>query len=454
MKRLVSVILTAVIMLTAAATAGAEQYSHTLKTSLSTDDFMGPSERGRNYSVRVSPLSQFADERGRIGFAYGDENYVYIERLTSKLTHEKTLKIKKLYPLLGAVTCDSVGNYYIVWGQNDTKGAGGVETIAVTKYDAGGKFVKTAAIKSSNAGGMSYNDTQYPFHSGNCDVAINNGVLVCSYARKMYNGHQSNAIVAVTTGDMNLLYDYTAYTSHSFDQRVIYSDKYGTFVFADHGDCFPRGFKLSYSVYNTYGMNDDGRYTECEFTPFHFYYEPEYMNDMYKLNQTNAELGGIGELSTGLVLVGASAKSYSANYTNERRQLFIQIFSLPAYKPEKYHWYSSYSYDLNSVSFVTSGNRGADKGVKWLTDYKTDYAENPQMVIAGDKVVVLWERYDKNHRFLETRYAVVSANGEVLKKSAIGKVRLNAFEEPQYIGGKIYWVTANGAKAVVNELIP
>jgi len=436
-NRTIAVTLAAIIALfslTGAVSAALNltRYAYTLKTEEYTNSYMGISVRARNYCAKISAVSQFVDERGRIGFAYDNADYVYIERLNKSFKRETSLKIKKKYPLLGAATCDNKGNYYIVWGQNDDKGNGGVETIAVSKYTASGEFVKTAAIKSSSGGGMGQNATQYPFQAGNCAVAINNGVLVCSYARKMYKidnvNHQSNAVIAVETDAMKLISDYDfAYSSHSFDQRVFYSEKLNTFVFADHGDAYPRGFKISYN--------------ENDINTLHFYEEPGYRSDMYKLNQTNAQLGGIGEVSAGLVLVGASAKSYTANYTNERRQLFIQI-----YNPE-------------TKTYVTSGSRKdgsgkvIDNGVKWLTDYKSDYIENPQLAVAGDKIVVMWERFDKNHVYAGTRYMLLSAKGEVLKKTtSLGNARLNAFEEPQYINGSVYWVTANGKSAVVNAL--
>ena len=63
-----------------------------------------------------------------------------------------------------------------------------------------------------------------------------------NYARQMYNGHQSNNVVGVNLSDMSpakwgSIWDIP-YTSHSFNQSVIWSETTGNFVYADHGDAY------------------------------------------------------------------------------------------------------------------------------------------------------------------------------------------------------------------------
>lgn len=87
--------------------------------------------------------------------------------------------------------------------------------------------------------------TDIPFDAGNCSLAYNNGTICCNYARQMYNGHQSNHVLYFDAESLDRVNgDYnTPYSSHSFDQRVIATSD-GSFLFASHGDAFPRAFVL------------------------------------------------------------------------------------------------------------------------------------------------------------------------------------------------------------------
>jgi hypothetical protein len=401
---------------------------------------------GLNWA-EVSPVSQFIDKNGGFAFAYESQNMVCV------VTGSGTVSIPKAYPMLGAVTADSDGNIYIVWGRNNETDDATVETVFISKYTEDGKLVKTTGFVGK-VGGWYTGDkwlTKYPFDAGNCDVVIADGILMCNYAREMYSGHQSNNVAAVRISDMLPSLSYTSpvpYSSHSFDQRVIYYKKTGEFIFADHGDAYPRGFSVS-------TLNH-------ELVPFHFYLRGNANYNMYIVNKTFAQLGGLAETSRGLALVGASAKTLGAAAENETQNVFIQIFDPTASR-------------LSADIFVTKGDRSgemstdlndnsgkpltpvADYGVQWLTDYTEDYrAVAPQVVATDDdRLVVLWEKHSFNrYQFVDSCYMVLGADGSVLKgPESLGGIRLNGNEMPRYVDGAVCWVTSSWNKAEMHRLI-
>ena len=367
-----------------------------------------------------SEINDFVDYRGRYTIAYAGGNYVYLQRYNSNLKHLKTLKIKKKYPQLGDVICDSLGNYYIAWGKNDTKGKGNVVTFAISKYNYKGKHIKTARLKS-----YSGYDGKEIFEAGNCAMAIQGNHLVCSYAKQMYNGHQKNETFAVNINNMKRVDGYSYWVSHSFNQRVI-PLKDGGVLFGDHGDAnVTRGFVLNYNHIA------NGQY--ITFLPFHFW--GLNTNDMFHINKTYAQLGNIGEVGTGYVLVGTSAKSMTSSAPNQKQQLMMQIID-PA--------------TGNSVlkgstrSGTCLGIKCKDTGIKWLTNYKDgSYATNSNMiVIDNDLIVVMWERH-KDYEFKNSYYMVISSTGKILKKATSLKgQRLCGNEELNYYDGYIYWTSS------------
>lgn len=378
----------------------------------------------------VSDISQFEDNKGNFCIAYSDKDnkYVYIRAYKSDLTQTYSRKISKTYPLLGGVACDKNGYFYIVWGKADNSSeSSNVITMAISKYSNSGKLIKTAKFKSSDT------DTKIPFDAGNCDIAINNGVLVCNYAREMYSGHQSNHILAVNTSTMKSVSGYYNYVSHSFDQRIIF-DKYGAAWYANHGDAYPRGFDIESS---------NGKY----YTPFHFYADESAMSDMFVLNVTKAYLGGIAETSSGIVLVGSSVKGLKeSEYNSQASNLFIMYV------------------DSNKTMQGGKSRRGicvgtdvTDTGIKWLTSYSSTDAYRPQIVKTdNDKLVVLWET-KRNGEYKNTYYMILSGNGQVIQKATkIKDARLNSCEQPIYKNGYIYWATcddySDGSKLQLHKL--
>lgn len=376
---------------------------------------------------KCSPISDFIDNNGLYTIAYCDDSKVYICRTDNDLKIKKTISFKKRLPLVGGVICDKDGTYYVAYGQNDTKGKGGVKTVDIAKYDHNGSYVKSFEYYPDTKGTGSYDDylrytgewaTRQPFDAGNCVMAVSGGVLVCQMARGMYSGHQSCAVYAVNTKDMSQNRSIFTYTSHSFNQRMIVCSD-GTFLFADHGDAYPRGFHLSTSA-------------SKDIVPFHF---AGSTGD----NKTGAQLGGICETSSGYVLVGTSVKGSSMK---DKMQLFMQKVSKDLKKV------------TSSGSSRTVGG-STDTGVRWITDYSKYEVRNVNTAYLGsDKILIMYERYESGYK--DTMYLIMSADGKILQSPvSLGTTRVNSCEELKYNSKDkcVYWTTADGnKKAVIHRL--
>ena len=368
----------------------------------------------------VSSVQQF-DYKGE-GLAYA---YIEGKNLKVKMpAGELSLAVK--YPRLGDVISDKDGNFYVVWGNEGSKYTD--QTVFISKYSPKGEHIKTTGFQGESVMGQDGN-TKTPFAHGNCASAIGGDYLMVNYARSMYNGHQSNNVIGVRISDMSPVQWGSVwnipYTSHSFNQSVIWSNRTGGFVYADHGDAYGRGFVITSN--------------ESEKLLFRFYLQSNANYNMYIVNRTFAQLGNLAETSKGVVLVGASVKSISENAEKEKQNLFMQIFDPTAREVspsiflggETRNGATSTDINDNSNSPLTPVT---DYGVHWLTDYTDMHAVAPQVVEADDRLVILWSTEE------DTFYMVLSADGGVLTPaSSLGRMPLNSFERPVYHDGVISW---------------
>lgn len=375
----------------------------------------------------VSAVQQFSYKNEGLAYAYLHEEILHI------VTPSKHLELEAEYPLLGDVISDKEGNFYVVWGKTNEQNTTSVKTVFISKYNADGQHKKTTGFVGESIMGDDGN-TKEPFAHGSCDSAIHNGVLMVNYSRRMYNGHQSNNVVGVNTEDMSpvrfgSVWDIP-YTSHSFNQRIIWSDHTKDFIYADHGDAYDRGFIIT-SQKQTKRI-------------FHFYLEANANYNMQIVNKTFAQMGELTETDEGVVFIGASAKSIGEDAKEEKQNLFIQIFD-PAEKVSsdmftggtKRSGKTSYDINDNKNSPLTSVT---DYGVIWLTNHTDRDVVAPHAVVADDRIVILWNEFI-DYRRSEAFYMVVSAEGEVLTPAtSLGKnFPLNSGEAPVYHDGKIYW---------------
>ena len=400
-------------------------------------------------NTQASSVGNWASVSAVQQFAYMDEGIAYAYVMGNNLivtTPEKTLKIEMKYPLLGDVISDDDGNFYVVWGKNGTDSSD--RTVFISKFAPDGVHIKTTGFTGESKMGQSGN-TKYPFSGGNCSSAFGNGCLMVNYAREMYSGHQSNNVIGVRISDMSPInWDSNwdiPYTSHSFNQSVIWSNKAGDFLYADHGDGFERGFNI------TTGADKK--------VLFHFYLEANADYNMWIVNKTFAQLGGLVETSMGDALVAASAKSISEAAKVEKQNLFVQIFKpfTSSVSPSTFIGGTTRS---GATSFDIYDNRNSplspvsDYGVCWLTDYTDRNAVAPQVVIADDKIVIMWSTDNGNYETVnDTLYMVLSASGVVLTPATSLKgVPLNSFEQPVYHDGFIYWAEVENGRLMVRSI--
>lgn len=384
----------------------------------------------------ISSASQFIDEQGRFCFAADGEGYVTVFR-TEHGEVVDTVSIPNPYDTFGGAVCDSSGNLYLVWGNNNEGEDTSLPTIYVCKYSPDGTLVATVSGNGSEGMPSYYGErfyTRAAFESGNCDIAINGDRLVVNYARHMYSGHQANTVFVVNLPTMTVARGITTYDSHSFDQRVSPYGRSG-FLLESQGDCYPRAFSTSVT---------SASQTLNEMETFHFWVEEGAYDryDMHQVNATRSRLGNILETSSGAALVASSARSLSENAKSEPYDVFVQVFDPMGTAS------SSSAYVTSGTRSGLSGKNGdenvTDYGVAWLTDFAGTgkSAEVVQAVSLDlDTVAVLYEQYF-NGRYDSTWYLLLNGDGSVKRAAVnIGKVRLNVDEDPIYAQGAIQWVS-------------
>lgn len=424
------------------------------------------------YSAEVSPLSEFFDSEGNYNTIYDSKDKITLIKYSKDFSEIKTYSVKKPYPLFGGAIIDSNGNYYIVYGQSNETDNPDKVVLSVVKYNSDFKYVNEVIFTGNDTCTYTGSEwgTKMPFDAGNCDIALNGNILVCNYARQMYNGHQSNHVIYVDIATMTKVKQAGCYASHAFDQRVIVTGS-GDYLFVNQGDAYPRGFQVSLSKAGNTDIWDTFNYV-----PFHF---REGSNRDYGYNETYAQLGGIAEIDTGYVLAGASEKTLSIDTAptnryycgdSEARNLFIQILdknfmykngaNAQLLKTEARKVTGNQPESAETKLFL-SGDE-TDYGVLWLTNYTDEYCVvNPKLVVTDDeRIVLLWEKFkygteDTSEQFIDSYYMILSKNGEILQNEvSLGGIRLTENEAPVYRNNKVYFSTLDPIKSrlVLNVL--
>ena len=413
----------------------------------------------------VSNVSQFIGSDGEFWFAYNNKKNITVVSTVDGVVTNK-IPLERMHDLFGAVCSDSAGNFYVVTGEENPGNNTDTNTVFISKYDSAGNHITTIGDRGNSSLPDFYEDnfyTKIPFDGGNCDVDVNGDYMAVNYAREMYNGHQSNSIWVINTVSMNTVdfpdytYEYyeggytrhsnSLYSSHSFGQRTV---KYGDgFLYAREGDCFSRAFTISQWDLKTNTVSEDDI--------FHFWLgSGDSCETSHCGNKNYAHMGDLVVLPDGKAAFAAtSAPSMTKPAEEENEQVFLQIFDPNG--------------DLTSPSgYVTTGERTGfsanmngdveitDYGVKWLTEGKRFAYRNPQMVCAGDKLVVLYEKYAKKkdmfggiyYKLKGVFYTVLDSSGNVIQESKKFKksASLNPCEPPVYTKGCIYWAANKSSK--------
>ena len=386
----------------------------------------------KNY-INPSEIQQFKYKNEGIAYAYMDNNKLVVS------TPSKTFKVTAKYSSLGDVIADDNGNIYVVWGEEDkTSTSQKAKTIFISKYNEKGEHVVTTGFEGEGSSTKTNINTKIPFYGGNCDSVITpDGKLVVTYGRKMYNGHQSNNVIAVRISTMTKTStDWKIpYTSHSFNQRVIWSNLAKDLVFADLGDANDRGFVITIK--------------SRERNVFNFYLQPDANYNMSIVNKTFAQLGGLVETDKGVVLIGASAKSIGPAATKEVQNLFVQVINpnVKTLGPEMFVGGTTRtgktSPDINDTKEKDIPLKEVtDYGVQWITNSTTHNVVGPHSLVVNNKIVILWNNVEKATGKREAYYTVLASDGKiVVPPTSLGKdVVFNSAEDPIYHNGRIYWM--------------
>lgn len=392
--------------------------------------------------AQISSVQQFAYKDDGLAYAYVDSNKLKIT------IPNKTLTLEMKYPILGDIISDDNGNIYIIWGRENVTGNADIETIFISKYSSEGQHLNTTGFvgKSSPWRDADSAKTKIPFAYGNSVSVISDGILVNYHSKERYDGHQSDNVIAVKISDMSAYqFPNDTFSGHSFNQSLIYSKQISGFLFASHGDAYARGFRVN---------NSSGSYGNASEILFHSYLEANSNYNMYIVNRTFAQLGGLAETSKGVALVGASAKSISEKAKSESQNLFVQIFDPKAEQISDSMFIGGEVRSGALSTDIKDSNNSplknvTDYGVHWLTNYTDTDVIAPQVVSANDHIVILWSTED------DTFYMVLSEEGKIITPAtSLGGLPLNSFERPVYYDGVIYWAAINNGILKIMNIKP
>lgn len=420
------------------------------------------------YSAQTPTVVNFWDDQNRYNVASYASTKLTINRYDENFNWKDAIVLSNPYSLFGTVTCDQAGNYYVVWGQQDSSNANSVVT-SLVKYSYAGVELGRCEIKGYDSNPyMEWGEpgskwgTMLPFRAGNCELAINGDVISCNYARQMYSTHQSNYIFYVNRNTMERLYPTknVPYCSHSFDQDVIPTSD-GGFLYANHGDASKRGFVVS-KVKN--GVQSPDVIT------FHF---REGGARDHGYNETFAQLGGLCETENTYVLCGSSEKTLSLAYAltngvycghSEARNLFVQILKkdFASYSgANMYYTQGQIRKAVGTKPVQTEAEAASqplrlkgtevDYGVIWLTNLDDNhYVCNPKVIsLGGGQIAVLWEELDYVNNLGQAYYEVINESGAVIiDRTEITGTYLMGNTDLTYHNGLVYWATkdSNGQK--------
>jgi hypothetical protein len=351
----------------------------------------------------------------------------HIYEYDSSLKEQKTLQFQNEFDQLGAFTKDDEGNYYFFYAENTADK--NKENMAVVKYGREGEKIKTYMLNSFALN--SFDGVKIPFEAGTCRLEISGSMLAVYFGRKMFGGHQAaygfvldkNTFERIDKGyayyyrdgtypkDNNLL----PFTGHSFNQFVLPIDN--GFVFADHGDAYPRAF--------TFGKFQNGSETKRK-NAFVF-------PGARGLNATYAEMGGLAKTPAGYIFAGAYG-----NGINAPRNLFVLTIDE----------------ELNKCSAPI-----------YLTKYTKEngHAGHPKIAALDEgRFLLLWEVFRFSTQsantigsgttgYLSTWMLVIDENGKALSEPRELKgIRLNMNDTLRYNphNGKVYWAINDSSTSI------
>jgi hypothetical protein len=353
-----------------------------------------------------------------------NEATTYVYEYSAGLKEQKAINFQNELGQLGAFTRDPEGNYYFFYASN-AAGRKDSENMAMVKRDREGEKLKVYKLKATTPKSM--DGIKIPFDAGTCRLELSGSLLAVYFAREMFSGHQASygfvldkdTFERIDTGaathpmaDGNT---QMPYVSHSFNQFIVPCE--GGFLFADHGDAYPRCF--------TFARFQRGGATK-RLNAFTF---PGRTGQ----NATYAEMGGLAKTPEGYIFAGAYGKDI-----NTPRNLFI---------------------------FTFNENLASPGAPSYLTKYTKEngHAAHPKITaLDSGRYLLLWELYSFSTQpanrvgrgpsgYLSTYMLVINDKGEPLSDvRELKGVRLNINDTLRYNrhNGKAYWAVNSSASSL------
>jgi hypothetical protein len=376
------------------------------------------------YAGELPTLFTVVNTDGTISVALSDnkaqQTYVYEYRPDMTLARSRQFPNERT--TLGAFTKDTDGNYYFFYaanaaGQNNSN-------MAMVKYDRDGKKLLTYTLIANAPNSLS--GIRVPFDGGTCRLELSGDNLAVYFAREMFNGHQASYGFVLDKNTFERTDNGAAtntaeagrkvmpYVSHSFNQFIVPVEN--GFLFADHGDAYPRSFAFA-----KWQTNNRTKRLQAFTFP-----------GASGQNATYAEMGGVVKTASGFLFTAA----YGGNANTARNVLFMTF-------PD----------DLSSITKN-----------QYLTAYTTSdgHAAHPKIAAIGDgRYIVMWELMAFSTQpashivsdpsgYKSTWFMLIDETGKVLSaaKQLPQGLRLNMNDTLRYnsASGRVYWTVNVGSK--------
>ncbi|WP_461257944.1 hypothetical protein [Treponema sp. R80B11-R83G3] len=377
------------------------------------------------YNAYLPSVLTFVNNNGSVTVCSSDAKNTYIYEYDINLKEQKTLSFQNELGSLGAFTKDGDGNYYFFYGIQAVNQ--NMENMAMVKYDKDGEKIKTYKLKAQAPN--SFDGIKNPFRSGTCRLELSSSMLAVYFSRLMFSGHQASyGFVldkdtferidkgAATNAERNGGYLEMPYVSHSFNEFILPIDN--GFVFADHGDAYPRSFTFAKFL------------NKSATKRVHAFGFPGAIG----ANATYAEMGGLAKTSDGYIFAGTYGREI-----NNPRNLFVLTFD---------------------------ENMSSCSAPIYLTKYTRNdgHAGHPKIVqVDTDRYLLLWEVFKFSTQaaniiesvkteYLSTYMLLIDEKGKAISEpQELKGIRLNINDTLRFNphNGKVYWAINEGSNSII-----
>ncbi|MDR1902560.1 MAG: hypothetical protein LBQ88_09805 [Treponema sp.] len=327
----------------------------------------------------------------------------------------KTMEFQGELPRMGAFTKDTEGNYYFFYGRLVSSNDRNAENMIMVKYDPQG--VKLLSYKLKAYAPSSFHGIRVPFDAAACRLEISGNMIAVYFGREMFDGHQASYGFVLnkdtfervdrgaTTNASQAETLVMPYASHSFNQFILPIE--GGFVFADHGDAYPRCFTFA-------KFHPGGRTKRAHAFKF---------EGAVGQNATYAQLGGLAKTPGGYIFTGT--------YGRSSRNLFILTFD---------------------------ENLSACSKPVYITAYTaaTGHAAHPKITALEEGYLLMWEFFTSTG-YESTYMLIIDEQGKALSPMAeLPGIRLNMNDVLRYnqTNGRVYWSVNEGQTVITYALNP